>query len=291
MAAATTAAISPVSGSVGDTVTLTGAGIVSGAAVEFRGANRTRSVPGVFVSAGEITAAVPVFDGLAEVLAVSVVNPGEVPSNEQSFALGAWPPVETRRPLCSLAQVKERMQIPVGDHGIDDLLLQLIDIASAQIETAAKRSFTQVLTLTGELHNGNGSSILQPNHTPIVSVSALSIDGIAISAADYTVQPEYVELKQLEEYSARLRGVQQLFGVGSRNVSISYTAGYDAVPQLVADACVMQVQYLRNVGGHIGIRSESSNAADHSTSYHHTGLATQVQIIANRYQRPRMRPV
>lgn len=291
MAAATTAAISPTSGNVGDTVTLTGAGIVSGAAVEFRGANRTRSVPGGFLSAGEITAVVPVFDGLAEVLAVSVVNPGEVPSNEQSFALGAWPPVETRRPLCSLAQVKQRMQIPPDDRGLDELLLQLIDIASAQIETAAKRSFTQVLTITGELHNGNGTNILQPRHTPIVAVSALSIDGVAIDPSDYAVLPEYVQLKQVQEYSARLRGVQQLFGEGSQNVSLSYTAGYAAVPQLVADACVMQVQYLRNVGSHIGIRSESNNAADFSTQYKHQGLATQVQVIANRYQRTRLRPV
>lgn len=289
MAAATTSTISPITGSPGDMVTLTGAGIVSGAAVEFRGAYRSRQVSGGFVSAGEITAVVPLFDGLAETLQVSVINPGEVASNEQAFALAAWPPVETLRPLCSLAQVKSRLQIAAADTGMDDHLLGLIETASAQIEAYCKRSFSEVVSITDELHDGNGTAILQPDHTPIAAVSALSIDGIAIDAADYAVYPESIQLKTPDEYDARLRGVQRLFGAGRQNVVLSYTAGYAQVPKLISDAAVMQVQYLRNVGSHIGIRSESNNAADFSTQYDHKGLAPQVQVIANRFRRQKVR--
>jgi len=289
MAAATTVDISPLAGDPGDTVTLTGAGIVNGAAVQFRGANRTLNAPGGFVSSGEITAVVPIFEGSAEVLEVSVVNPGEVASNEQSFALAAWPPVEVRRPLCSLAQVKERMQLDASDHGADDALLSLISTASAQIEAYCKRSFGKVLSIADELHSGNGTAVLQTKETPIVAVSSLSIDAVLIDPADYAVTPEAIQLRQTEEYSARLRGVQRLFGQGLQNVAVSYTAGYAFVPKLISDAAVMQVQYLRNVGSHVGIRSESSNAADFSTQFHHTGLATQVQVVANRFRRSALR--
>ncbi len=86
-----------------------------------------------------------------------------------------------------------------------------------------------------ETHDGDGGTILFLDRAPLVSITSLTIDGVAIPSSTGVTVPGYIPYHN----SIRLRGYT--FTEGMQNVVAVVTAGYESIPtdflqQLVAMA-------------------------------------------------------
>jgi hypothetical protein len=286
MPAATISTLNPPTGTAGIEITLLGLSFAAGATVSFGSGERVATDPQpVVVSSTEIRAVVPdMLDGDAGTLLVTVLNPGEQASNELEFWLEAWPAVESVYPLCSLAALKAMLGVARSDTADDERYKRLIRIASAQIAGAAQRPF-DVADVVGERHDGDGTPELELDRTPIISVSALAIDGQAVDVSDLAIYPVTIAFSVDGDWNPRLRASSRIFPRGLRNIAVSYRGGYVKIPADVADACCIQVAFLMNTLNKQGIISESNAVAQATTAYDTKQLAPPVRTVCNRYRR------
>jgi hypothetical protein len=168
--------------------------------------------------------------------------------------------------LCSVQQVKTLTQQSSTYAGHDDLIAQMIDIASAQVLQYSKRDFARRVRseyfMTPE---GRGLTVTV-KEGPILEDGTLVVtydpDGIhdistpLIANYDYTVDYE--------------RGVLTIFGFmaySPRGIKVQYTGGYAAdvsdpsilqVPANVSLATALQATFLlnRHLAGSQGVSSE-----------------------------------
>lgn len=189
--------------------------------------------------------------------------------------------------LCTLAELKSFLGVSAEETADDARYAELITTASAQIEGYCGRSFG-VTDIDNELHDGDGTDELRVDVTPIVTVSALSIDGQAQDVAELAIYHTLVAFKTTGEYEPRLRTASRVFPVGRRNISISYSAGFAAVPRDIKDFCKLQVAYLMNTINKQGIVSETDQVAQATTTYSDKMLAPGVRTGLGRYRRTRI---
>ncbi len=192
--------------------------------------------------------------------------------------------------LCTLAELKTALGVAPDETADDTRLSELIKIASAQIEGYCSRSFGTE-EIQDELHDGNASDSLELDVAPILSVSALSIDGQAVDPAELVIYPQFVAFPASGEYDVRLRGYARVFPEGRRNVKVSYTAGYEAVPREIADACKIQVAFLMNTINKQGVTSETNQVVQATTAYSQEQLAPATRATCRRYKRARVRVI
>lgn len=76
--------------------------------------------------------------------------------------------------------------------------------------------------ITEELHDGTGTDTLIPNYLPIISVQAIRISDASVSAGEYKIFKDHIQL---------LLG--QIFPSGKANVEIDYTSGIATVSPTV----------------------------------------------------------
>jgi hypothetical protein len=194
---------------------------------------------------------------------------------------------ESVTPLCSLEYLKAALGIASDETSDDAKFTALIQMASGQIAAWCGRDF-KVVDITDELRDGDDSALLTLVHTPIVSVSALSIDGQVIDPAEAKVYPNYIKFDDSGEYSARLRSSGRIFPAGCQNVKVSYRAGYSVIPAEISDACVGQVAFLMNTLTKQGLLNETNQVAQATTGYAQVALAPAVKVACNRYRRSRV---
>jgi hypothetical protein len=121
--------------------------------------------------------------------------------------------------LTTLAAVKAYLGITTN--GQDTLIPQLIARESALVEQWTGRQFPSV-TRTDKRLNGNGGRCLTLPDEPIISVSALTIDGRVIPAAANSQDSGYL----FNETTLFL--TDDFFTRGNQNVVCSWVAGYQA---------------------------------------------------------------
>jgi len=179
--------------------------------------------------------------------------------------------------LTTLANVKEHLDIESGDTEFDQLIERLISASSRQIERYCGRPFD--IRAYSESYDGNASDILFLNYTPIVSVTAVSIDEEALATDQYKVYDDYVRL------------VSRLFTWGKQNVTIAYSAGfYDAAsespPADLEDACIQLVAFKYTMRGAEGLSRRDVNQV--SDSFAAAAIPLSVALILDRYRRARV---
>jgi len=160
-------------------------------------------------------------------------------------------------------------------------------MASAQLIGWIGRDFGTV-DVVNELRDGDDSAILTLAHTPIVSVTALTIDGQAVDPTLAKVYADYLKFEDAGEYSPRLRSSTRISPRGCQNISVSYRAGYARIPREVSDACVFQVIFLQNTLAKQGIQSETNQVANATTTYSDANIAPEAKRLANRFRRARV---
>jgi len=107
----------------------------------------------------------------------------------------------------------------------DTLLARLITAASTWIKSWTNRDFTsQSYTQTLD---GNDAAGIMLDQYPVTAVSAISVDGAAV---DLSTVAWDGALLMLTDGST--------FDLGTRNVVVTYTAGFPAVPADIEQACI-----------------------------------------------------
>ena len=284
----TLTALNPTTASAGETVTLVGSGFAAGIRVEYSTAlvSVTDPTPDL-VNSAELRSVVPdLLQGLAGEASVKVCHPDEEVSNALLISLLAQPQVETVFRLCSLAALKAALGLTASEDEADTRYTALIELASSSIAAYCEREFK--VSSHVEACDGDGSGLLRLAHAPILSVSALSIDGAAIPLAEVKVSPEFIQLAGNLDYSERLRSWGRIFPEGIQNITVAYTAGYTVVPAEISHACILQVAYLINTLTKQGVVSEGNTTAGVNTAFAQGLLSPAVRSICNRYRRPKV---
>jgi uncharacterized phiE125 gp8 family phage protein len=133
--------------------------------------------------------------------------------------------------LCVLADVKTFLGIT--DTNSDAVLSALIPNVSATIESFCNRVFAS--SAYTDTFNGNGGTKLFLRNGPVVSVSSVTCDGVAIVTAPSAIGAGYMA----DDAQVYLRGL--CFPRGVQNVAVSYVAGYAVIPPDVVQVCIEMV--------------------------------------------------
>lgn len=150
--------------------------------------------------------------------------------------------------LCTLEDVKAWLNLVDNDEE-DALLERLISAESARCGQFMNRPSVLaqdfVLTLSG---NGQASIFLP--HSPINSVSSVSIDGSAVSAsvgrsAGFFFGRQSISL------------IGRSFTRGANNVTVAFNSGFETAPADISQACIELVCYRYRERDRIGHTSKS----------------------------------
>lgn len=174
--------------------------------------------------------------------------------------------------LCKLSDVKTILGIPQDDTSKDAKLTLYIKSASAKIEGYLGYSLGYG-TYTEELHSVNNRQLLQLNHFPVWTVSAVTANGVPVD--DYKIIPEYRRWGRLYRGAGwtgpcYTRGFTHDIVSGAWDITVSYTAGYylpndigyvegaeNSLPYDIVSACMQMVQlrYTYDINGAICVKS------------------------------------
>jgi len=175
--------------------------------------------------------------------------------------------------LTDLATVKQWLNIAATTD--DALLTRLITATSNYIQSwlnrvIASQSYT-------ETRNGTGGTILMFSNYPVTAVSSLTIDDVAIPLATNTTMAGY----RFSNQQIFLQGYG--FSRGMGNVTMAYTAGYAAVPQELAQACIELVSLRYRERDRIGHVSKS--LAGETVVFSQKDMSDDIRTILNNYKK------
>jgi hypothetical protein len=121
--------------------------------------------------------------------------------------------------LTTLSMAKKVYQIPEADVSRDDIILLAIEAATDAIEAYCKRSLSRSSHTL--VQDGTGGAVIRLPDYPVHSIDHVRVDGNAVT--DYELVPETGELIRTTGWPA-----------GTRNIAVSYTAGYVTPDQAAA---------------------------------------------------------
>lgn len=180
--------------------------------------------------------------------------------------------------LCALSDLKSWLP-NIGNN--DDVNLQsLITNGSVEILTYLNRPhiLASVIGSLNETYDGNDSDRLLPHYFPIVGVTAVSVDGVAIQPSTVAFVSGYL----WDSRRVMLRGFR--FCSGVQNVQISYTAGYAAVPLDLKQAAIEAFALCYRQRTHIGEKS-SSMGGQVTLAFDMSDVPPRSMTVFNQYRR------
>lgn len=175
------------------------------------------------------------------------------------MALGAYA-------ICSLTEAKNFLGFKDEYTDLDSYIESLIDAASLAIEARIENKVADQ-TVSDEILSGTGEDILKPRYSPIVSVTTLQYR----TAPDEDWQTlestaAYILVDPLWDY---IMLYDTMFPVGTRNIRMTYVAGYETIPGDLWLVCIEKVADMflqsKKGGGRFGITSTTNQGQ--STSY------------------------
>lgn len=174
--------------------------------------------------------------------------------------------------LTTLERVKRYIGQAV-DYTDDDALLEdLLEGVSEAFRQYASQDFD--LARYDEVYAGTGNSYLQLTQSPVKQILSVAVNSWPVDPGNHT--------GYILTGASLFRG--QMWPKGPANVSVSYIAGYDAVPQDVQQAVVEVVALRYKLKEHIGMTSRAKGAA--SDTYDTSDLPEHVKSILDRYIDP-----
>lgn len=248
MASPTITSFSPVSvlsGGATFTLTVNGTGFGSDVQLSFNG----HALATTYVSATQATASID---------AAFIAAPGPLPVTATSGSVVSGAvlfPISSALDLCTIAQVKSWLSGMgvAAPNGSDDGNIQMC-ITAAGAEwlwrtgnanndgTLPATSPFSAPTAYNEWYDGTGSPRLFVRHAPLVTVTTLTINGVAIpqssmyGSAGYAIHADGRSLVLRPggtgafSTSTYLSGGGQVFRKGIQNINLVSTAGFTAVP-------------------------------------------------------------
>lgn len=183
--------------------------------------------------------------------------------------------------LCTAEEVKQYLSMEDFDDNIDDLITATINRKSTQILNYIDLPIAS--TTYTEYHDGNSSQELYPNMYPITSVSGIwndsswgwSDSNLVDSTTYMIVDDNRIVLKSGN------------FGTGTRNVKITYVAGYASTPEDIKAACIKEIVREVRQRDRLGITAMTEDRAVGSFDANYvldTFLPDNLKVL-NRYKR------
>jgi hypothetical protein len=180
--------------------------------------------------------------------------------------------------LITLAELKLFLKIDVSQTQDDTLLEFIINAVSAGFNTETSRTLKSVV-YTDLLLDGNGENILSLPNYPVSLIAALTEDDIALTLnTDY-----YLYSSNFDAYLRKLYG--GVWGLGSKNIKITMTAGYSTIPDDI------KIEALKQAGADFQTQKgktwgeQSRTFPDGSVSFQSQDLLPSVKRVLNRYAR------
>ena len=168
------------------------------------------------------------------------------------MALGAYA-------ILTLSEAKDFLGLANSYSDMDTYIESLINQASLQIEARIDNKVADQ-TVSNEILSGDGSDILKPRYSPIVSVTTLQYQ--TDPTADWQTlesTSEYILVDPLWDY---IQLYDSTFPSGTRNIKMTYVAGYETIPGDLFLVCLEKVADLwaqsKKGGGRFGIQSQSA---------------------------------
>lgn len=174
--------------------------------------------------------------------------------------------------LTTLANVKGYLPGLANTNAMDAVLARLITAASAWIRDYLNRdileaSYTEVL-------DGSGGPRLFVGQYPVTAVSALAVDGQAVSPSGVVFKGAML---------TRTDGGR--FGRGLSNVVVTYTAGYAAVPSSIEKDCITLVCWRYRERERLGLVSKSLQTGGEVESYQTKDVPDDVKTSLNNWRK------
>lgn len=158
----------------------------------------------------------------------------------------------------------------------DSILAGLITAVSDYFNGVCDRQLVS-RGYAGEVYHGTGGRALSLRQYPVTAVSAVTVDGNTIPASAGPPAPGFLFT------DTQLILIGHHFRKGLANVTVSYTAGFAAVPPQLAQACVEQVAFQYREIQRIGVSSKAM--AGETTAYVVRALAPRVADVLARFTR------
>jgi hypothetical protein len=169
-----------------------------------------------------------------------------------------------------------KQYLGITSDGSDAVLTQMIAAASAAVENFVGYPLESA-TRTQRL-DGNGADIIHPPARPITDVSAVVVDGREFLPATSLHSVGF----EFDYRAVWLRGGER-FRLGRRNVSITYTAGYDTIPADIAQAVNELIGLRYRERDWIGFVSKS--LAGETVTFNTAALPKSTLAVLGQYQR------
>lgn len=129
-----------------------------------------------------------------------------------------------------------------------------------------------------EYYDGEGTSILFPFKTPILSVSSIYDDADWEYGSDSLIDSG--SYKVIDK--RRIVNKDNVFNKGRQNIKITYTAGYDSIPDDIKLACIREI--LREFNRRKDFDVAAKTLDDGTVSYVEKGLLKSTKDVLNRYR-------
>ena len=180
--------------------------------------------------------------------------------------------------LCTLADLKA--WLPNQGNNDDVTLQNLITNGSLQVLQFIDRPhlLASVLGNLTENYDGNDSDRLLPRQFPIISVTAVTIDGVPVPQSTAPNMAGFL----WDQRRLLLRGFR--FCRGVQNIQISYTAGYSSVPLDLRQAAIEAFALAYRQRVRIGEKSNSMSGQI-TIAFDMSDVPPRSMSVFNQYRR------
>lgn len=200
--------------------------------------------------------------------------------------------------IVSLAEAKYQLAIGQSDTTDDTEIENFIDEVSAYVEDYTGRKVV-VQSVSNEIHDGDGTAKLYPVYFPVTQLSteASPTDAQKLAALQYRDSPDSswtdIETDIDHVFVDTRRPFIQLydtvFPLGTRNVKISYKAGFTGVPldeikRVVLEMVHMAWMHHRGGQNTLGMQSSSSSGMGTNVSNGWKDMRPEWKEVLDRFR-------
>lgn len=129
-----------------------------------------------------------------------------------------------------------------------------------------------------EYYDGNGSNLLFPYKTPIISVTSIYDDHDWVYGVDTLIASTSYKVVD----NRRIYNKDGVFTKGNQNIKITYTAGYVSIPDDLKLACIREV--LREFNRRKDFDVVAKSLDDGTINYVEKGLLKSSKDVLNKYR-------
>lgn len=187
--------------------------------------------------------------------------------------------------LTTLAMAKIYLRIPVLETSQDFLIELLINSSSQAIEQECNRVLKNRPAPLVEYHHGRRSNLILLREFPIISITELRFDALSVFTDPSTlVDPATYSLADDDMSIIRKNG---FFPDGTKNIKVTYDAGYVTIPSDLEHACLWMVTWYYKIRISEDIGRTSKSKEGESLSYSQE-MPNDIRECILRYKRTEM---